>query len=289
MQSQCLVSAAPTPSESRRAALITLLADEDPAVYQAVRQKILSGGNAGNWLQPYALSNDPVLRRRAREILVHLATQEADLHFLGFCLQHGETFDVEQAAWMLGETTFPDSSTDGCRALLDEYAGELRTRLQNVRQPGEILGTINTFLFDELNFRGTTSAGCELDDLCLNRVMERRAGDVVNLCLLYLLLGRRLHLPLAGIAVPGYFLCRYQTSAGEVFIDVRHRGCLLTRGDCLQHLFSTAGTYAADLLEPASARRILLRSCENLHLAYIHRGGEQHAIRIRRYLVALRG
>ena len=39
----------------------------------------------------------------------------------------------------------------------------------------------------------------------LNRVMDRRTGNPINLCLLYILLARRLRLPVAGIGLPGHF------------------------------------------------------------------------------------
>jgi regulator of sirC expression with transglutaminase-like and TPR domain len=288
MQSQCTFPIV-APADSRRAALITLLSDEDPAVYRAVRQMILSCGNADNWLHPFTLSDDPLLRRRAREIIRQLAGQAADMQFLGFCLQHGEWFDIERAAWMLSATAHPDRSVEGCEALLDEYAAELRARIGNSREPEDILGAMNLFLFEDLGFHGNANAEFNLQDLYLLRVLERRAGDAVNLCLIYLLLGHRLQLPLAGIAVPGYFLCRYQSSSGEVFVDVCNSGRFLTRADCLHHLMPSSGAFPADVLEPASARRILLRVCENLHLAYIHHDCGEDATRIRRYLVALRG
>src|SRR5205809_4867504 len=88
--------------ESQRRALINLLADEDPAVYRTVREKILSfGEDAGDWLRPHQLSSDPLLRRRAREIVQHFDKQEADTWFLAFCLKHGEEFDLEEGVWLL--------------------------------------------------------------------------------------------------------------------------------------------------------------------------------------------
>ena len=56
----------PTLLDKQRAALISLLADDDPAIYQVVRVKLLSYGRpVCEWLRPYLLSPDPVLRRRA--------------------------------------------------------------------------------------------------------------------------------------------------------------------------------------------------------------------------------
>lgn len=79
-------------SESQRAALVNLLADEDPAIFRTVREKILSyGAQASDWLRPHRLSRDPALRRRAQEIILYFDRQAADNQFLAFCLKHGES------------------------------------------------------------------------------------------------------------------------------------------------------------------------------------------------------
>src|ERR1700691_15502 len=55
--------------EKQRKALVSLLADDDPAVHRTVRQKILSYGPiAATWMREHSLSNDPVLRRHAQDI-----------------------------------------------------------------------------------------------------------------------------------------------------------------------------------------------------------------------------
>src|ERR1051325_9028590 len=85
-------------SQSQRAALISLLVDDDPAIYQIVRRKILSyGQTACEWLQPHMLSSDPVMRRRAMEIVHHFARQGSDERFQDFCLHNGEELDLEMA------------------------------------------------------------------------------------------------------------------------------------------------------------------------------------------------
>src|SRR5208282_3961917 len=86
-------------SQGERIALVSLLADEDPAIYRTIREKILSfGPPAAEWLRPHIMSDDPALRRRARQIVLHFDRQASDDHFLAFCLRHGEEFDVEQGA-----------------------------------------------------------------------------------------------------------------------------------------------------------------------------------------------
>src|SRR5437899_2702098 len=101
-------------SASKRAALLNLLADDDPAVFQPVREKILSWGPpAAEWLRPHLLSGDPALRRQAQRIVLHFDRQAADIRFLEFCLKHGEAFGLEQGVWLLAQTQYPLINLEG--------------------------------------------------------------------------------------------------------------------------------------------------------------------------------
>src|SRR5688572_384259 len=90
------------PPENEKKALLNLLGDEDSQVYHTVRARILSYGfPATRWLQPSTLSSDPVLRRRATEIIHSLSRETADNRFLAFCLNQGEELDIEEATLLL--------------------------------------------------------------------------------------------------------------------------------------------------------------------------------------------
>src|SRR5664279_4294722 len=142
-------------SESQRVALLSLLGDENPLVYRTVREKILScGPPAAEWLRPHTMSNDPALRRRARQIVLHFDRQAADDHFLAFCLRHGEEFDLEQGAWLFAQTQYPLINVEAHQAVLGGYANELRDRLASTAKPQDVLTIINQYLFTELDFTG---------------------------------------------------------------------------------------------------------------------------------------
>ena len=275
-------------SPSERFALVSLLADEDPAVYRTVREKILSyGPPAAEWLRPHTMSSDPALRRRARQIVLHFERQAADDQFLGFCLHHGEEFDLEQGAWLFAQTQYPEINVEAYRALLDGYAVELRDRLGSTADPEDILTIISQYLFSELGFAGNEENYYDPDNSYLNCVLDRRTGNPINLCLVYLLLARRLRLPLAGIGLPGHFICRYQSSAAELYLDPFNRGRFLTKADCVQYLANASLSLRDDCLVPVSPRRFLLRNCSNLHQIYQRREQAVEAMRLQRYLVVL--
>src|ERR1041385_6914241 len=276
------------PSATQWAALLNLLADDDATVYQTVRKEILSlGPEAGDWLRPHLLSGDPTMRRHARDIVRHLDKQEADTRFLSFCLKHGEEFDLEKAAWLFARTEYPEINIDGYQALLDNYAADLRERVDFEDPAEKSLATINTYFFSELRFAGNEANYYDPENSYLNRVIDRRTGNPISLCLLYLLVARRLRLPVAGIGLPGHFVCRFQSSSSEVYVDPFNRGQILTKADCIQYLLNGNHSLREDYLAPISARRLLARICGNLRKIYRQLERTDEAARLQHYLVAL--
>ena len=96
-----------------------------------------------------------------------------------------------------------------------------------------------------------------------------------------------MRLPVAGIGLPGHFICRYQSSSAEIYVDPFNHGRLLTKADCVQYLQQGNFGVRDNYLAPVSPRRMLLRICGNLHQIYLHLEMAEEATRLQRYLVAL--
>ncbi len=279
---------APRLNESQRKALISLLADEDSAVFQEVREKLLGFGPlVVEWLKPYTLNSDPVLRRRTVEIIRHFTRHEADNAFLLFCLHQGEDCDLEEGIWLLARTQYPEINQQAYRALLDSHVADLLQKIDLTSPPREFLSGINDFFFNHLGYSGNENNYYDPDNSFLNRVMDRRTGNPVTLCALYLLLTRRLRLPMTGIGLPGHFICRYQSSLEEVYVDVFNRGRLLSKSDCIRYLQHTHHGLQEGFLSPLSSRRILFRICSNLRQIFQQTEALDELARMQRYLAAL--
>jgi regulator of sirC expression with transglutaminase-like and TPR domain len=275
-------------SDSQRTALISLLGDEDPGVHQTVRAKLLSfGTQVIDWLQPYTLNDDPLLRRRAQEIIRHFGRQAADDRFMTFCGSRGEDLPLEEGAWLLAQTQYPEINLVAYAALLDAFAASLGGRIDPTADVEQIIGTINSYLFQELEFTPNEANYYDPENSFLNRVVDNRTGNPISLCTIYLLLARRLKLPITGIGLPGHFVCRYQTSTTEIYIDAFNRGKLLTKADCIKYLLHTHHGLEEGYLAPVTPRRMLLRMCANLHQIYLHNEQAEETARFQRYLVAL--
>jgi len=269
-------------------ALISLLADEDPKVYRTVRQTILSHGQSCvPWVREHTWSSDPVLRRRAAEIIDHFARQDADNQFLAFCLSQGEDFNLERGVLLLCRTQYPLINLEAYSAWMDDYAAELRQRLDLNGPVDQIIRVINDYLFRELKFAGDEKNLYDPENSYFNMVLDRKKGNAISLSLVYLLLARRLRLPVTSIALPGHFLCRFQTSRMELYIDPFYGGRLLVKADCIKLVMNLQHRFDDGFLAPLTARRILQRICAHLHQIYSQQKSARQAERLQRYLVAL--
>jgi regulator of sirC expression with transglutaminase-like and TPR domain len=278
-----------TPLDDReRSALLNLLGDADPAIFAAVRDRLVSlGPNVCEWLRPHTLSSDAVVRRHVRSVIHHFESRDADHEFLAFCLRHGEDLDLEIGALKLAATTHPELNPAAYHALLDEFADELRGRINPDSEPRAQLAVVNEYLFGELGFSGNEESYFDPKNSYLNQVLDRRTGNPISLCLIYLLLARRLKMPVSGIGLPGHFVCRYQSSQDSVYIDAFDRGRLLTKTDCVQYLIHSAFGLHEQFLTPVAPRRWLMRMCGNLHQSYLHLEQESDATRMQGYIMAL--
>lgn len=281
-------SATKLPNKARRVALMKLLADEDENVARTIRETILSfGAPARPWLESEALSSDPLLRRRVRDLLRVYEREETDNRFLSFCMHHGEEFDVEGGVWLICKTRYPQINIEAYQAMFDEWAGKLRDTFRAYSRGESRLAIMNEYVFGQLGFSGDEKKYYNPENSYLNRVIDRRMGNPISLCMIYLLLGRRLEMPITGIGFPGHFLCRYQSSKEEYYIDAFNGGKLLSKNQCLKYLKQNGLGVQNGYLVPISARRILLRICANLHQTYLQKKENKEAVRIQRYLVAL--
>ncbi|HON07941.1 MAG TPA: transglutaminase-like domain-containing protein [Verrucomicrobiota bacterium] len=275
-------------TEKERTALIKLLDDEDPNIYSHIRQKLIEcGPEICKLLKQSAIKGSPLLRKRANEIVNFFGKKDADNIFLAFCLTNGDDLDLENGVFLLAKTQYPDINQEAYSALIDNFAFEIGLRLKRITRAVPIINTVNNYLFDDLGFVGNEVDYYNPNNNYLNIVLDKRTGNPVSLCALYILITQRLKLPVAGIALPGHFMCRFQTPTEEFYIDVFNRGRILTKADCIRYLHDTSHSIYDGYLSPVKPRNILLRLCSNLHKVYQRKEQHAQAGQYQRYLIVL--
>jgi regulator of sirC expression with transglutaminase-like and TPR domain len=255
--------------EADRRALLRLLADEDATVVQLLQTSLTEMGCEGiAFLESATREGDPGARRNARHILLAIRVQQATEAFAKFCGTRGAGFDLERGCWLLAKTRYPELDEAPYRTRLDEMARELKERLTGRETPRATVEVCNRYFFRRLGFRGNREDYYDPDNTYLNRVLDRRLGIPISLSVLYLLVGRRLKLPMQGVNVPGHFLLRWPGARGSLFIDAFNEGAPLSLEDCKKLSDRLGQVFDPMQLEPATPRQILLRMCRNLEGIY---------------------
>lgn len=160
---------------------------------------------------------------------------------------------------------------------LDRLAEAVRPRLTGLSEPPRLIAALNRYLFSELGFHGNPQCYDAPDptDSFLDRVIERRTGLPILLSLLYLEVGWRLGLPLAGLGLPGHFIVSYRGPGAPIYIDPYDGGRLWSHADCLRQIgaFHSQATSEerAQLMAPSGRRAILERILRNLKHTYLAR------------------
>lgn len=274
---------APSRSAGHIAALIHLLSDHDPRVARHIHQHLVDAGREAVPFLRAALNDcdDPTLAARLRSVIGDLAQAEVEQDW--DTLLRTEDLDLEAGAFLIARAGDPHVDTAPYRQRLNAMATELKPLSSG--SPGQVVRHMNEYLFHALQFRGNTRQYYDPNNSFLHRVLDDRVGIPISLSVLYLLLGQRLRVPVAGIGLPGHFLVGLRTE--PVFIDCFHQGAMLTEKDCARLLRDYGVEFDRRYLAPCSHAQILARMIRNLIAVYETRQEATDVRRFRRLLTTL--
>jgi regulator of sirC expression with transglutaminase-like and TPR domain len=257
-------------------ALITLLGDDDTHVRDIARERLLQIGEpATEFLREAGSADvDGKIRIEARHVLAQIRQDDLSASFYLLSVLDEEQVDLEHAVFLLARFGYPDLDLAPYRRELDALANEAARRIRGLhplRDNRRIVRLINQFLFNDEGFSGNIEDYYDPDNSYVNCVLERRTGIPITLSVIYILLARRLRLPIHGINLPVHFVCQYYSPPDSFYFDPFHNGKTLSRADCVMLLHRVGVPFHDNCLAPARTRDIIARMARNLIVIYHHR------------------
>ncbi len=259
--------------------LVRLLDDPDPTVREAVFGRLTELGTPatvqlrdiieGRGESPY----DSLLWQAAQDALNEIGLRSM-LNELRRLSEREEidgpgTFDLEEGAMAIALHRYPDLDREVYRARLDTMAELLRWRTRESNLGIEAIREFRIYLVRQQLWKGVSQNKYhDPDNSCLNAVIDRRRGIPVTMTVVWLLLARRLGLPLYGVSFPVHFLARYKEGEEDFIIDPFNDGVVVTEEQCKQFLQSIGVEFHPAFLEPVSGRHIVARMLRNLMEIY---------------------
>ncbi len=184
-----------------------------------------------------------------------------------------EEIDLATAALLIAREEYQRLQIPLYLNRLDRMAEEIAADLGAKREPHQVIQHLNFYLFVQQGFQGNREEYYDPRNSFLNEVLDRKTGIPITLSLLYMELGKRLGVSIAGIGLPGHFIVGYQTGTAMLLIDPFHRGKILEEKDCaalLTEIYGQRIPFQKSFLTPVTPKQFLTRMLNNLKSIYIH-------------------
>jgi regulator of sirC expression with transglutaminase-like and TPR domain len=190
-----------------------------------------------------------------------------------------ERIDLARACLMIAQDAYPDLVVDRYLGEIERMAIRLRGRLAADGNAEDKVVELNEFLFGDIGFVGNTRDYYDPRNSYLNEVIDRKTGIPITLAIIYMEIGRRIGLPLAGVSFPGHFLVRLRLRGRTLVLDPFSGGTPVSESELRERLQRVIPEGATDnvpvgalpldqFLEAATNRQILARLLRNLKGIY---------------------
>jgi regulator of sirC expression with transglutaminase-like and TPR domain len=276
------------PPDTTIHALLRLLSDPNEQVARTIQDQLARlGPNVLPFLEQ-AGSDDAMLQPRVAYIKAEIRFGQLKDEFQQFVAKSARQEDWEHGTFLIAKLAYPDLNIPHYVECLDNLAEEFRSKwLAAEPASGKAATLLSNFLFKDKGFSGNREEYYEPDNSYLNRVIDTRQGIPISLSALYVFVGKRLGLPLAGVGMPGHFLVKVEGETPAQFIDCFNGGTILREQDCEQFITASGLAYDKQLLEKSSTPTMLARMLRNLLSIYEQESEEPMARRVRAFLELL--
>ena len=243
-------------------ALERLLDDPSPVVRKAVIEGVKSAGTDGVlWLEK--LSTDKILGTYAQSLLGDLRTSESATHsFLNYI--HAGKMDLEEACLLLERVIHPSLPVNAYADELDRLAARTRELIAEPLDTKEKCRLLCRVIFGEEGYRGAERSFAAPDSSLLSRVISTKRGIPISLCIIFLLVARRLNLPVEPVGLPGRFMVGVFTGRAPFYIDCYQGGTFRTRAEVQLLLLDNHLPAEENFLQPVTVAQTIARCCRNL-------------------------
>jgi len=276
------------PPESTIHALLRLLSDPNEQVARTIQDQLTRLGSHVLPFLEQAGNDDATLQTRVAYIKEEIRFGQLKEEFQQFIAKSARQEDWEQGAFLIAKLAYPNLDIPHYVECLDNLAEEFRTKWLATESPsGKAARLLSNFLFKDKGFSGNREEYYEPDNSYLNRVIETRQGIPISLSALYVFVGKRLDLPLAGVGMPGHFLVKVEGETPAQFVDCFNGGTILREQDCEQFIAASGLAFDKQMLEKISTPTVLARMLRNLLSIYEQESEEPMARRVRAFLELL--
>lgn len=276
---------------SQLSAMISLLDDDDNAVFQSVSQKLREVVTSDNPEAAEAMrlivqkreSASGKAAARIAKFIDDIQFQKIEPQFRRALLENAK---LEDFCFLIAQIGYPALDIEKYKQELNRIESLARLEYASSREMAEIdrVFMLINIIFEREGYKGNSNNYYEPENSYLNRVIDRKLGIPISLGAIALILAERLSLPIFGVNMPAHFMLKYERDRLEIFIDPFNQGRILDKQDCIRFLINQGYGYVEQYLAKATATDIVERMFNNLRNSYAELGQTDKRALIERYL-----
>jgi regulator of sirC expression with transglutaminase-like and TPR domain len=249
-------------------ALVSLLDDRDQEIKEHVRDKILS---LGNEIIPF-LENmwegsfNPELQKEIEDIVHDMQLNMVKERLLNW--KNSEEKELLEGLWIINTYLYPELEFEQLNALMQQIYFNVWTNFKNELSVYDKIKLINNVLFNDLKFSANTKNFHSPANSMIKTVLETKKGNPISLCAVYLLVAKKLGLPVYGVNLPNLFVLTYQSGKFKFYINAFNKGLIFTKQDINNYLDHLKLDPKPVYYEPCENIDIIKRVVRNLIFSF---------------------
>ncbi|MFD1628747.1 transglutaminase-like domain-containing protein [Pseudopedobacter beijingensis] len=279
-------------NEKEIPALIRLLDDPDPEIFQHIEDRLLSyGEDIVSYLElEWEKSFNPILQERLVNLIHKIQFQNVKMD-LELWYNSG-SFDLLRGILIINRYQYPDLDEQKVINQIEEIKREVWMQMMYESSPSEKVRLINNVFYHIYGFSGNTTNHKDPQNSYISQVLESKKGNQISLAIIYSIIAQKLDIPIYGVNLPQHFILAYVDEENQTqydndvlfYINVFNRGYIFGRRDIDLFLKQLKVQPDRSFYEPCSNVDIIKRVLRNLISAYEELGSQDKVNEIKELL-----
>lgn len=272
-------------SASKIKALVSLLDDPNPEIFSQVKAELISmGSDAIELLENFWEHNnfEPDFRERVENIIheIQFVTLKNEL-----ILWAKNPESLLEGALLINQFRYPETDSKEIELIIAEICKKIWLELNEELTALENIKVFNKIFYHTVGFKGDRKHFHSPNNSFLKDVLINKRGNPLSLSIVYLILSKRLKLPICGVNLPSHFVLAYAknndvlhtTNVDDIlfYINPFSKGSLLHKSDIDDFLKQINIETEDRYYLPCTNLEMVKRMLVNLIYSYSRQGEEE--------------
>lgn len=271
--------------------LITLLDDPDTDIQSHVENKLESLGLEiiPTLEEQWHLIKDNFHQQRIEDVIHHIQFKALQKDLIEW--YQSDTHDLLDGVILIARYRFPTLKRKEIQEIIDQLYLDIWLEMRPQYAAIDKIRVFNEIFYSAHGFKGNIETYHDPQNSFINQVLQSRKGSPIMLSVIYMLLCRKLKLPVFGVNLPQHFVLLYKENLDEetlltpdfsdkfidfgpgkgiplFYINAFTNGNIFTKSSIESFLKQLKIEPRFEFFEPCSHVEIIKRMLRNLLLAY---------------------